>query len=147
MIELLSWILRKLFLVREIVSRKGVVHFQRYRVISTPWFKIYLHRILESDQDKDLHSHPWDFKSLVIKGSYKEYYAIGPYWGLVKERTFKPFQVNSYDHNNVHKIEVMNGPVWTLFFTNGRLYEWGYQTKIGFIENKRYRIMKRFGQI
>lgn len=147
MIELLVWVLRKLFLVREIVSRKDVVHFQRYRVISTPWFKIFIHRILESDGDKDLHDHPFDFKSLVLKGSYKEYYAIGPQWGLVKERVFKPLRINSHAHDDAHKIEVIKGPVWTLFFTNGRLHEWGYQTNLGWIENSRYRLMKRNGQI
>ncbi len=98
--ELLFW----LFMVKEIVSKKGVVHFRRFRIIETPWFNLYLHKIYESDNEKHLHDHPFSFTSLVLKGSYKELYAIGPQWGLAKERIFRSFQINKHAHDDVHKI-------------------------------------------
>ena len=65
-------LLRKLFLTREIISRTGVVHFRRYRLLKTPIMRLYLHQILESDKDGDLHCHPWSFVSLILKGHYVE---------------------------------------------------------------------------
>lgn len=143
--NLLVKIIFKLFLVKEIVSRTGVLHFRRFRVISTPWFKIYLHKIYASDREAHMHDHPYDFMSLVLKGSYKEYYAIGPKWGEVKEKIYRFLQVNSHNHEDIHKVEIIDGPVWTLFFVGKKTYDWGYQTELGFMSHERYRSWKRNG--
>lgn len=49
----------------------GKPYLNRYRILSTPWFKVRLHHILLSDYDC-VHDHPWDFVSLILKGGYWE---------------------------------------------------------------------------
>ena len=60
-------------LVKEIRSKKGELHFKRWRILSTPWFNIFLHFINRADEDKDLHDHPWSFWSIILKGGYIEF--------------------------------------------------------------------------
>jgi len=57
---------------KEIISKDGVLHFRRWKIILTPWFAIYIHAIYKADEDKHLHNHPWNFWSFVLKGSYTE---------------------------------------------------------------------------
>src|SRR5487761_2675657 len=64
--------IRTYLLVKEIVSKEGVVHFRRYRLLTTPWFNVYVHNILASDEDNDPHDHPWGFAALMLWGSYLE---------------------------------------------------------------------------
>jgi hypothetical protein len=59
-------------LVKEIRSKEGILHFQRYELFKTPWFRCYLHRIFEGDKDLHLHNHPWNFLGIILKGSYIE---------------------------------------------------------------------------
>ena len=59
-------------LIKEIKSKSGEVHFRRWEILKTRCGSIWLHAIYKADQDKHLHNHPWDFKSLVLKGSYLE---------------------------------------------------------------------------
>ena len=35
-------------------------------------FNVFIHKILKSDDDKDLHDHPWDFFHLILSGGYWE---------------------------------------------------------------------------
>lgn len=65
---------RKLFLIKEIKSKLGILHFQRWRIVQTPWFSIYIHRIFREDEDQHCHSHPWSFVSFILNGSYTEKY-------------------------------------------------------------------------
>ncbi len=51
------------------------VYLHRRRIVQTPWFGLYYHRIYRSDNDRDLHDHPWPFVALLLKGGYVEEYA------------------------------------------------------------------------
>ena len=35
-------------------------------------FNVFLHRFHKSDPD-DLHDHPWNYRTLILKGGYWEY--------------------------------------------------------------------------
>lgn len=130
---------RHLFLVKEIISREGVLHFQRWRLLQTPWFGVYIHYIAESDKDKHPHSHPWDFITLILKGGYWESLTIGPYdtWEILR----KPFSFAKRNHNQFHKISLLE-PTWSLVFVGQHKYEWGYLTENGVIPNEEYRKLK-----
>ena len=47
-------------------------YLDRLRVVQTPLFSIYLHRIHTPDVDEFPHDHPWWFASLVLSGAYVE---------------------------------------------------------------------------
>jgi hypothetical protein len=151
-------VFKKLFLVREIISRAGVVHFRRYRFLETPWLRVYLHQILESDKDGDLHDHPWSFFSLILKGHYEEKLAtssgvriqngvLSPiYSGDTTLNQCTPGSFNHRRANQPHCLNQVFAPTWTLVLAYGKRREWGYQTPYGWIDNKTYRKIKNTGR-
>ena len=60
--------------VKEIRSKNGVLHFKRYAILETSYFSVYWHKIYEHDRDIHMHSHPWAFFGIIVKGSYVEQY-------------------------------------------------------------------------
>lgn len=124
---ILNWI-RKLFLVKEIISKQGVVHFRRYELLSTPWFNLYIHHILESDQDQDLHDHPWDFQSLIMKGAYLEIVkTVSSNFTKTLVQMHLPGDVVSRNAEDAHKIKLLSESVWTLVLTSKPHRDWGYR--------------------
>ena len=55
-----------------ILGRDGSPAMVRYRLLDTRWGGLYVHHFLRSDQDRDLHDHPWHFTSLILWGGYVE---------------------------------------------------------------------------
>jgi hypothetical protein len=143
----ITWLLRKLFLVKEIVSQKGVLHFQRFRLLSLPWFSIYVHRILASDEDAHFHDHPWDFVSLILWGAYSEVWVKSPHWSLPRTRLAKPGTLIWHHHSDAHKLTLKSKVVWTLVLTGPHKYDWGYQTENGWVDHWMYRQRKRSGML
>lgn len=141
----MNWLIRKLFLVKEIKSKAGVVHFQRYRLLNTPWLKIYVHKICQSDQDRHMHDHPWNFVSLLLSGSYREYSAVSPRWQDVKERVIAAGRMVRHHHTDAHRIRLLTPHVWSLVFAYGKTRPWGYQTERGWMEHEEYRQWKNAG--
>lgn len=134
-------IIDKLFLVKEISSQLGELHFRRWRLINTPWFSLCLHKIFLGDEDKHCHDHPWNFISLILKGGYKEYYPNGSF------RKFTFGKLNWKPAGFFHKIELLNGPAYTLVLCGPRFKRWGYSVDNQWIDSGKYRKMKRLGQI
>ena len=123
-------------LVKEIKSKEGIVHFQRYELLKTPWFICYLHKIYERDKDLHLHNHPWKFLGIIIKGSYIEQRPD-------KEKIKSFGSLGWGDQRYFHKIKQVINPTISLFFVSIKTNEWGYQTEKGFIDHKTYRSNKR----
>jgi hypothetical protein len=147
-------VIRTLFLVKEIISKDGLVHFRRWRILATPWFNIYIHNILRSDEEAHPHDHPWNFLSFILKGGYTE--AWLPFYEDVAYRngvpllnsTRKPGTVVYHDAKDFHKLTLLKDSAWTLVFTFGkRRPTWGYQTEQGWFEQKAYRELKHEGKL
>jgi hypothetical protein len=41
--------------------------------------RLYLHKFFRSDKDRDLHDHPWNFRSLILTAGYWEH-SYNPAW-------------------------------------------------------------------
>ena len=151
-------LLRKVFLVKEIVSKKGVVHFQRYRILQFWLFSIYVHYIAKSDEDKCPHSHPWNFVSFILSGGYFEYFWENSLFRTLindsntphiktQKNTYLRFSFICRKYDDFHKIELL-APTWTLVFTGRRVNDnWGYLTETGFKNHIEYRKEKNAEQI
>jgi hypothetical protein len=139
--------IRKFFLVKEIVSRFGQVHFRRFRLIQTPWFAIYIHQILRSVEDVDPHDHPWNFTSVILEGAYHEDAWYPPLFDKVQSRDYYSGDVIEHTALDAHKLRLISREVWTLVFVSGRERVWGYQTKAGWIDFQSYRQLKNEGKI
>jgi len=87
-------------------------------------FNIYLHRFGRSDDDRALHDHPWYSVSFLLQGELLEHYLNGcrhiPHF-LPVFRTAK----------FAHRLELVKGPVWTIFITGPRVRSWGFYCSNG----------------
>jgi hypothetical protein len=155
-------LIRFLFLVKEIVSQEGVVHFRRYRLISLPFLNLYVHQLLHSDMDAHMHDHPWNFDSFILFGSYLEQASYPRKKWIGKDITsakqegmslaihsgkYSAGDLISHTRNDVHRITLLTPVVWTLVLTTGFKSEWGYQTKEGWIQHQEYRKLKNEGKL
>ncbi len=133
-------------IVKEIRSKEGKLHFCRWRILETPWFSVYVHLLCESDSDKHLHNHPWNFISIVLFGKYREqlisYHDGYDSWTNNESKQFIPRFRN---RNHFHKIEVLE-PTISLVITGTRYHDWHYWLSSSrIVGNDVYRDMKRKG--
>lgn len=126
-------------LIKEIKSKEGELHFRRWRIIETPWFNVYVHRIYLADEDDHCHNHPFDFNSFILSGAY---------WELLtqpKRKMISGWYQNRYVFRkkcDYHKITDIDGPVTTLVITGPRSPSWGYLVEGTHVDHVEYRKSK-----
>lgn len=111
-----------------------------------PFFNIYLHNILRSDDDRALHDHPWFNCSIVLSGGFFEVTPMGRFWR-------KPGAIRFRSAWSLHRLELAldpsnvipdsNGdyaprPAWTLFVTGPVLRQWGFRCPHGWISSRNF---------
>jgi hypothetical protein len=95
------------------VSRRDTC--DRYYLISLFGFAVFLHR-LHCDEEKGVyHNHPWSGISLIIGSYLEQRYGDRP--RIRRLLHFLP--ATTY-----HRLELPNGPVWTIFFHFRRSNRW-----------------------
>ncbi len=87
---------------------------------------VYLHQVLKDDDDRALHDHPWDSASLVLQGVLRE---VMPNGSLL----LCPGELNTRRATDAHRLEIVEGPVWTLFTTGPRVRDWGFHCANGWV--------------
>lgn len=133
-------IIDKLFLIKEIRSKEGVLHFKRYRLLSTPWFNFYIHKIYKADRDLHLHDHPWNYFNIIIKGAYIEQTIEN---GVIKNNSMLCLCTSRRKATQCHKIAHMVTPCVTTLFITGKTFRmWGYNVDGNWIDNETYRKLK-----
>lgn len=85
----------------------------------------YLHRFLRSDDDRALHDHPWDNTSWILDGEYLEHLPGG------ETVTRHQGDVVRRAATDPHRVEIVSGPVLTLFFTGPVVRDWGFHCPQG----------------
>lgn len=121
----------------EIKSKKGELHFRRWRLLKTRWFDVYIHGIYKADKDKHLHDHPWNIWTMVLWGSYLEELPDSDY---IYRRCF---DMGYRGDKEFHKIRSCFGPVYTLAIMGKKTKEWGYDVNGIWVHNEEYRRLKR----
>ncbi len=82
-------------------------------------WEICLHKILCSDDDF-LHTHPSSYFSLILAGSYREHTPEGAF-------IRRPGHMRVRSRHSLHRLELIDGPVYTLFvFLNRTQDKWGF---------------------
>ena len=113
-----------------------------------PYLNVFLHHIKGHDQGRDLHDHPWNFWTVVLRGGYVEEVprrsgvgvigrAVirwnGPQWrGLIP----RPWRHRHAEQ--LHRITHASPHTWTLVVTGRRRRVWGFQTDHGWIAHFLY---------
>lgn len=93
------------------------------------WFNVYLHRITRDDDDRALHDHPYFNVSIILRGAYREVMPNG-------SRILRPGRIVFRQAEALHRLQVVEGPVWTLFITGRRVREWGFACPKGWVHWK-----------
>lgn len=114
------------FMRRRLIGSAESVYLDRVYVVQTPWFGVMFHRIFRPDRQRDLHDHPWNFLSIVLRGWYVEEVPV--------KNTISPFTdsrmvswLNFKRAEDRHSITVVGrSPVWTLVFTGRKRRTWGF---------------------
>lgn len=82
---------------------------------------IRLHHIAQPDQDRELHDHPFDYRTLILRGWYVEENVFGEFTDRLTGDTARARA------QTFHRIaHVSGGGVWTLFVCHPRINEWGF---------------------
>lgn len=98
---------------------------------TSKWFNSYLHCVRSNDDDRALHDHPWLNISIIISGTYREVLAD-------RTRLRKPGDIVFRFGSTAHRLEVVEGPVWSLFITGPKYREWGFRCPNGWKHWKEY---------
>lgn len=122
-----NWAIMELFKV-PYKENPNEDYMWRLRILQTPFFGVYLHKLGGPDDRAILHDHPWPFVSFVLKGGYTEF-VPGPYYAT--SRYIKRINVKRFN-NSYHWIaELDRTPTWTLVFVGRRRRVWGYLDRDG----------------
>ena len=120
-------------LIKQIKSKKGDIHFERYVIFTSRYFNIFIHKIYKADEDKYLHNHPWNIFTMILKGSYIELLESG-------ENIRNLFNCGYRNHKQYHKILKLNSDkVVTLALTFGKRCNWFYLIDGKEVSNDTYR--------
>lgn len=99
--------------------------------IKTGW-GARIHRIMRSDDDRALHDHPsWNI-SVILRGGYYEVTDAGMVWRGVGSVVFRRA-------TDKHRLVVpQGGEAWTLFIMGPWQRVWGFHTRDGWVEWRKY---------
>ena len=101
------------------------------------FFNVYLHSFRRSDDDRALHDHPWANCSVLLLGSYTEHtIAAG---GIHRRQVLSAGDVRlRWSGRIAHRVELHDGPCWTLFITGPVYREWGFHCPAGWVPWRRF---------
>ena len=105
---MIRWILGKLKRKPDRIIGDNYLH-RWYLTPRNRYFKIYLHKFVGSDDDRALHDHPWWTLSILITGTLKEH-------SFRRPKIIPKFLPVIRSAKFAHRLEVVKGPVYTLFF-------------------------------
>jgi hypothetical protein len=122
-----------------IIGGRQRPYMRRWFVIPrNPFFNVYLHQFLRDDDDRALHDHPWMNCSILLRGCYAEHTILAG--GVHQRHVLLPGDVHlRLSGRFAHRVELVDGPCWTLFITGPRYREWGFHCpERGWIHWKRF---------
>lgn len=144
----------RLFTTWRIYNDDGSDYLWRFYFPRFFGFRPLLHWLRSSDQDRDLHDHPWTWAfSLILAGSYEEQ-RLPDAWHLMRRIPARDWPCAWFDEvhwfnvlrsGEFHKITELHGDVFTLFLAGPRTPEdaWGFLTEDGFVHHTKYKPERR----
>lgn len=139
--------------IEKMVEGKRQLYLRRFFIFRNPFFRVYLHKIVRSDEDRDPHDHPWDFTTIPLRGKYIDERWIPvpddgwlsssiqvsrlPYSIVPEEvKTFKAYRRKA---EHTHRVQLIEGkPVWTLVVIGKPRRKWGFHTEGGWVPWQQY---------
>jgi len=104
---------------------------------------VYIHRFLESDEDRALHDHPWSWISHILWGSYLEHTPADPKTPngvTVATRRRAGEATIRLDGSWPHRIELEANQPLTLFITGDKKRNWGFWCPQGWRHHEEFAV-------
>lgn len=140
--KILTWLVSKM--PSTTITVDGKPYLTRYYPLFMKrdfgWGNVYVHHFRSSDQEHELHDHPWSGLSFVLSGGYREWrrvgvseivgnparYLMNPSRYLVVGRDVRPFTFNLIRATDFHRVDLIDEKrgAWTLFFAGRRVKDW-----------------------
>lgn len=108
----------------------------------------YLHLFHRTDEDRELHNHPWNWSySLILAGGYTEEKLIKGKVVTRKRRPFRPWNplswftcVNVLGPKDYHRISALHGrESWSLFIAGEKNADWGFLVDgMGYVSHENF---------
>lgn len=111
---------------RFVIGKQDNPMMERWRLLQTPWFGVYIHFIYREDMDPVPHDHPWVFWRMVLRGSYFEHYLTDPASGTVKHRTIERFRPSRFPTHHAHRIVAVAGDTVSVVVVGRKRRSWGF---------------------
>jgi len=118
-------------------------YLHRWHVIPrNPFFNIYLHEFVGSDDGRAVHDHPWINLTWVLSGQYDEVMETDTFIPDTNDMSFgeqiqgrRMYKVKRRRKWNLvfrrptamHMITGVQPNTWTLFITGPRIRKWGFR--------------------
>lgn len=118
-------------------SEENGPYMVRYKLFRCPWFKIFLHHILRSDEDPELHDHPWNFVSLILWSGYDEVVPVGGSTIIHRIRKVRGGDMIRHRAADAHRL-ILDRPAWTLVAVTGKKRHWGFWTDEGWMPYEKF---------
>lgn len=118
------------FRTREIHKPEGLYLRRFYLSPRVRWLplQVFLHHIL-LDDDRNLHDHPWDFVSIILRGSYREFVrCVYAHKVWIREKIARPGSALFNRVEHTHRVEIIK-PVWSLVIARRPRRKWGFWTE------------------
>lgn len=96
---------------------------ERGNLMPKAWmpFSVRVHHICLPDHDRDLHDHPFNYRTVILRCGYVE----EDIFGVMRPRI--PGDTVSATAQTFHRIAYVGpGGVWTLFIMGRRVNPWGF---------------------
>jgi hypothetical protein len=98
---------------------------------------VRIHHITRPDSDRHMHDHPWDARTVILRGGYEEErvcaYTAGGELRMSAEGKVRhvfwrrPGYTGTLRFGEFHRIsDIPEGGAWTLFITSPKRGSWGF---------------------
>ena len=127
--RLLNQVLTKILRYRDIA--KGTkdhesLYLRRFYIKKWGKRRLFLHYFARGDDDRHLHTHPWNFRTFILNKGYHEELKNGKKY-FRPALTLFPKRPSTW----AHKVHLTNGPCWTMFMPGKKCRTWGFLTEKG----------------
>lgn len=125
-------------------SLSGALYLTRWNLLTTPWFRVYVHRIDGPDPDRAPHNHPTEWCCFVLHGGYTHVRVRVPTFSNMPSRTYTGHlwgyplpteRIRWWNHMTrdvYHRITDVKPHTWTLCFSGPRKdTAWGFLVREG----------------
>lgn len=109
----------------------------RWNLFTLFGVQVALHKWLRSDHDRALHDHKADNWSILLWGSYREWFSHA--WEKPRWKLRLPIIPYFRKAETPHRVELHRGaPVWTIWIRLKPRRNWGFHCRAGWVPHEEY---------